>query len=294
MHPKLESLLAKKVVLTDGAWGTEFQKKGLPIGASPDIWNLTDPQKVEEVARSYVEAGSEIILTNTFGGNGFILRKSGQEEKVHELNREGVRLSKKAAGEEALVFASMGPSGIMLMMGEVTPDELYAAFEAQAIAMAEGGADGIVVETMCDPEEAALAVRAAKTTGLPVVGCMVFDSGKDLDRTMMGTTVEEAAEALLNAGADIVGSNCGKGIEGFLNVCQRLHAVSGQKVWIKANRGLPEVVHGMTRYAQTPEMFASFVPALLDAGAGFIGGCCGTSPEVIAAVKKRLQEERIL
>ncbi|MDO5114377.1 MAG: homocysteine S-methyltransferase family protein, partial [Planctomycetia bacterium] len=288
------SLLAKKVVLTDGAWGTEFQKKGLPIGASPDIWNLTDPQKVEEVARSYVEAGSEIILTNTFGGNGFILRKSGQEEKVHELNREGVRLSKKAAGEEALVFASMGPSGIMLMMGEVTPDELYAAFEAQAIAMAEGGADGIVVETMCDPEEAALAVRAAKTTGLPVVGCMVFDSGKDLDRTMMGTTVEEAAEALLNAGADIVGSNCGKGIEGFLNVCQRLHAVSGQKVWIKANRGLPEVVHGTTQYAQTPEMFASFVPALLDAGAGFIGGCCGTSPEVIAAVKKRLQEERIL
>ena len=288
MHPTFEKLMsaAGGVVITDGAWGTEFQKRGLPLGASPDLWNLTEPQKVEAVAAGYIEAGSQVILTNTFGCNAFTLKKSGNEDKVFELNKAGAEISKRVAGDKAAVFGSMGPTGILLMMGEVTPDEMFEAFKLQAEGLKAGGADAIAVETMCDPEEAAIAVRAAKTTGLPVVGNMVFDSGPNLDFTMMGTSVEDAAKALLDAGADMVGSNCGKGIEGFLDVCKRLHAVSGEKVWIKANLGLPEVVDGKTHYSQTPEQFASFIPALIEGGAGFIGGCCGTSPDVIRAVKK--------
>lgn len=286
MHDSLKEILSHGIQVLDGAWGTQFQQKGLPLGQSPDLWNLEQPEKVLEVAQSYVNAGSDVIITNTFGCNVLTLKKSGMENKVHELNEAGVRLSKQAAGDRVKVFASMGPSGYLLMMGEVTEEEMFESFRLQAEGMKAGGADGIVVETMCDPEEAALAIRAAKTTGLPVVGCMVFDSGENLDMTMMGTTVEEAANVMLEAGADIVGSNCGRGIEGFLDVCRRLRAASGEPVWIKANRGLPEVVNGETVYSQTAEQFAAFIPELVANGAGFVGGCCGTSPEIIQAVRK--------
>lgn len=286
MHDSLKEILSHGIQVLDGAWGTQFQQKGLPLGQSPDLWNLEQPEKVLEVAQSYVNAGSDVIITNTFGCNVLTLKKSGMENKVHELNEAGVRLSKQAAGDRVKVFASMGPSGYLLMMGEVTEEEMFESFRLQAEGMKAGGADGIVVETMCDPEEAALAIRAAKTTGLPVVGCMVFDSGENLDMTMMGTTVEEAANVMLEAGADVVGSNCGRGIEGFLDVCRRLRAASGEPVWIKANRGLPEVVNGETVYSQTAEQFAAFIPELVANGAGFVGGCCGTSPEIIQAVRK--------
>ncbi len=291
MHPLLQELIAVGPVVTDGAWGTQMQARGLPVGSCPDAWNLSEPGKVEEVARAYVDAGSRIILTNTFGANRFTLKKHGLEEKVAEINRAGVEISKRAAGDEALVFASVGPSGIMLMMGEVAPEELQEAFEVQTAAMAEGGADGIVVETMSDPAEMKLAVAAAKKTGLPVVACMVFDSGADKDRTMMGTTPEQVAEAALEAGADVVGSNCGQGITGFIKICQRLRAASGNPVWIKANAGLPQIIGGETVYTQTPEDFASHVPALVDAGAAFIGGCCGTNPDFTRAILAKLAAE---
>ena len=289
MHEMIEKLTAAGPVVTDGAWGTQLQQRGLPVGDCPDAWNLTQPEKVEEVARAYVEAGSRVILTNTFGANRFVLARHKLEEKVGEINRAGVEISRRAADGRAHVFASIGPSGVMLMTGEVGEDELKAAFTVQVEAMAEGGADGIVVETMSDPAEANLAVAAACETGLPVVACMTFDSGAKMDRTMMGTTPEQAAEKLIAAGADCVGSNCGQGIEGFVEICRRLHAASGRPVWIKANAGLPEVVDGRTLYRQTPEQFAEYVPQLIEAGAGFIGGCCGTAPEFIEAVRKRLQ-----
>lgn len=288
MHDTIQEILSRGVQVLDGAWGTQFQQKGLPLGQSPDLWNIEQPEKVLEVAKSYVDAGSDIIITNTFGCSVLTLKKSGQEARVHELNEAGVRLSKQAAGDRVKVFASMGPTGYLLMMGEVTEDEMFESFRLQAEGMKAGGADGIVVETMCDPEEAAIAIRAAKTTGLPVVGCMVFDSGENLDMTMMGTTVEDAARAMLDAGADIIGSNCGRGIEGFLDVCRRLHAVSSEKVWIKANRGMPEVVNGETVYTQTAEQFAAYIPELIESGAGFVGGCCGTSPEIIRAVRAKV------
>lgn len=284
MHPTLEQLIAAGPVVTDGAWGTQLQQRGLPVGECPDAWNLSHPNRVEEVAKAYVDAGSRIILTNTFGANRFILARHNLSDRVPEINRAGVEISRRAAGGKARVFASMGPSGVMLMMGEVSEEQLQAAFAEQARAMADAGADGIVVETMSDPAEACLAVKAAAGTGLPVVACMTFDSGAKLDRTMMGTTPEQAAEQLLAAGADCVGSNCGQGIAGFVAICRRLRAASGRPVWIKANAGLPEIRDGETVYTQTPEQFAQYVPQLVEAGAAFIGGCCGTSPEFIRAV----------
>ncbi|NCC33719.1 MAG: homocysteine methyltransferase, partial [Chloroflexia bacterium] len=181
MHPTLQGMLAHAPVLTDGAWGTQLQLLGLTTGMCPDAWNLERPELVEQVANAYVDAGSRIILTNTFGANRFTLARHGLSEKVAEINRAGVEISRRAADGRALVFASIGPSGKMLMMGDVSEDDLHAAFAEQARAMADAGADGIVIETMSDPAEAKLAVAAAKKTGLPVVGCMVFDSGPAKD-----------------------------------------------------------------------------------------------------------------
>ena len=288
MHELIERLVTGGVVITDGAWGTELQAHGLEVGACPDQWNLSHPELVEEVAHAYVEAGSQIILSNTFGANRFTLDRYHLAEQAAEINRAGARISCRAADRRAKVFASIGPTGIMLMMGETSPDEVRAAFAEQARALAEGGADGIVLETFSDPAELLLGVAAAKETGLPVVACMVFDSGKDHDRTLMGTTPEQAAEKLTEAGADCVGSNCGQGIEGFVSITRRLHAATDRPIWIKANAGLPEIIHDRAVYAQTPGKFAKVVPDLLAAGASFVGGCCGTTPEFIRAVKKEL------
>ena len=154
--------------------------------------------------------------------------------------------------------------------------------------LAAAGADALVIETMSDLAEARLIVAAARETGLPVVACMVFDSGKNRDRTMMGTTPEQAATELLAAGADVVGANCGLGIEGYVSICRRLHASSGRPVWIKPNAGSPELVDGRVYYRTTPEEFARHAPALVEAGAAFIGGCCGTGPDFIGALSRTL------
>ena len=289
MHPTVEKLLADRPILIDGAWGTELQKQGLKPGESPEALNLEKPEIVEAVAKAYVEAGSQVIITNTFGGTVFMLERHGLADRVEEVNRVGAGISKRAAGDQAKVFASLGPSGKMLMMGDVTEEELFAAFEQQAKALAAGGADGLVVETMADLEEATVVLKAAKTTGLPVCVSMIYDSGADLDRTMMGTTVEDATQALTDAGADIIGSNCGQGIEGFVKLASRMKAATALPVWIKGNAGLPEMVGGETVYKTKPGDFAAFAKPLLDAGADFIGGCCGTSPDFIRALKAALQ-----
>lgn len=288
LHPLIAELLASAPVVTDGAWGTQLQARGLPAGQCPDAWNLERPSEVEAVARAYVEAGSQIILTNTFRANRLALAGYGLAHRVREINRAGAEISRRAAGGSARVFASMGPTGRMLMIGETTEEELQQVFAEQAQALAEGGADGIVVETMSDLAEAAIAVRAARATGLPVVASMVFDSGKNLDRTMMGVTPEQAAVGLREAGADVVGANCGQGVAGYVAVCRRLRAAAEVPVWIKANAGLPELVNGVPVYRMRPEEFAGYVPALVEAGASFIGGCCGTHPEFIRAIRRAL------
>ncbi len=288
MHPTLEQLLAAGPVVTDGAWGTQLQALGLEGGDCPDLWNLTNPGKVESVARAYVDAGSRVILSNTFRANRVALEGYGVADRVIEINRAGAAISVRAANGKALVFASIGPSGKMLVTEEITPDALRATFEEQAHALAEGGANGLVVETMGDLNEAVIAVAAAKTTGLPVVACVVFDSGKNKDRTMMGNTPEQVAPALAEAGADVIGANCGRGIAGYLPICERLHAATELPIWIKANAGLPEMIDGVLVYQSTPEQFSGFASALLSAGATFLGGCCGTSPAFIRALSEKI------
>lgn len=275
--------------LSDGAWGTELQKIGLAPGELGDLWNLSHPERVAALAQSYVNAGSGIILTNTFRSNRIAFRDHGSLAKLKDINRAGVEISRSAAGVRSRVFASIGPSGKMLMMEEVTEQELADAFGEQALALAEAGPDALVIETMSDLTEATIALTAARQTGLPVVACMVFDSGKEQDRTLTGVTPERAAKELAAAGAAVIGANCGKGTDAFIGVCQRLHAATDLPIWIKANAGLPTLSGDSIVYDMTAEGFASYVPKLVSAGASFVGGCCGTNPEFVRAISKCLQ-----
>jgi 5-methyltetrahydrofolate--homocysteine methyltransferase len=286
MHPLIKDLVAAGPVTTDGAWGTQLQARGLGIGEFPDAWNISHADKVQEVARAYVEAGSNLVLTNTFGANRIRMAEQGAPQNVGEINRRGVQISRQASDGRARVFASIGPSGKLLLSGEIEAEELLAAFSEQARALAEAGADALVVETMSDLEEATVAVAAARATGLPVVACMVFDSGKEKDRTMMGNTPEQVAEALTQAGADVIGANCGQGIAGFVSICKRLHAATDRPIWIKPNAGLPTMIDGHAQYSATPAEFATHLPGLLAAGAQFVGGCCGTTPDFIREIRR--------
>jgi methionine synthase I (cobalamin-dependent) len=281
---RFQKWLSAGPLITDGAWGTELLALGLPPGVLPDAWNLDRPESVESVARAYVEAGSQVILTNTFRSNRITLEEAGLAGQLDAINRAGVEISKRAAAGKALVFASIGPTGKLLMNGEVSREQVSASFAAQAVALAAAGADALLIETMSDLEEAGIALSAAQSTGLPVVVSFAFDSGKNKDRTMMGVTPEAAARAMESAGADAVGANCGVGIERFVPVCERLAAACSLPVWIKANAGLPEMREGSVVYSTPAGVFASYLPALVEAGASFVGGCCGTTPEFIRAL----------
>ncbi len=277
----LKSLLADRPVLLDGAWGTEFQKRGLEPGMYPDIWNLERPDDVFAVARSYVDAGSRVILTNTFGANRIVLRQQGLDDRVEAINRAGVELSRRAAGKQASIFASMGPTGKLLYMDEITEEELLDVYREQSASLAAAGADALILETLTDIEEAKIALRAALETKLPVAVSMVFGSGPDKNRTMMGLSASDAARELEDAGADIVGANCGQGIEGFARVCADMRSATQRPLWMKPNAGLPELLSGRTVYRMDTDEFARHLVELVRLGAVFVGGCCGTDPNTI-------------
>jgi len=280
MPSRFDDWLAAGPLLTDGAWGTELQKLGLEPGESPDLWNLAHSGRVEAVAAAYVNAGSRIILTNTFRANSISLPGAD----IRAINRAGVEISRRAARRRSRVVASIGPSGKLLAAGDVDADALAAAFAEQARALAEAGADALLVETMSDIEEARIALRAALLTGLPVIVSFAFDTGRHQDRTLTGATPEQAAAAMAAEGADAVGANCGAGIESFPVICRRLRASCHLPIWIKPNAGLPEIAGGEITYRTTPPQFAAHVPALVEAGAAFVGGCCGTTPAFIQAM----------
>jgi len=278
---------AETVRVIDGAWGTELQKRGLGAGACAELWNVENPQAVAEVARDYVEAGSDVILTNTFGGNRFVLGAHGAGDRVVELCEAGAAISRRAAGRDVKVFASIGPSGKIVMMNDVPEEELEMAFAAAATALAHGGADAIVLETFNELEELSIALRSVKqATNLPVVASMTFSSGPDKTNTMMGETPGDLARAAAEGGADAVGANCGAGPGNYVRVAELLRRATSLPIWIKPNAGLPQVAaDGTTIYSMGGEEFASFVPKLVLAGANFIGGCCGTTPDHIRAVR---------
>ena len=280
---RLKEWLADGLIISDGAWGTQLQARGLASGTTPDTWNLTHAEQVESVARAYVDAGSQVILTNTFRANAVAMHSSTEAE-LDAINRAGVAISKRAAGKQALVFASIGPTGKILMSGEIGADQVTDAFAAQAQSLAAAGADALLIETMSDIEEARLAVEAARRTGLPVLASFAFDSGKNKDRTMMGATPEVVAAAMVEAGADAVGANCGVGVELSVPICKRLCAACDLPVWIKPNAGLPTIEGTAIHYATSAEYFASHYAALAEAGASFVGSCCGSTPDFIRAL----------
>jgi methionine synthase I (cobalamin-dependent) len=285
----IQRMLADGPVITDGGWGSQFLQLGLAPGELGDAWNLTHPDRVEAIPRAYAAAGSQIILTNTFLSNRITLTGHGLEGQIKEINEAGVAISQRAAGDSARVFGSIGPTGKLLVTGDVTQEQLTEVYREQVGFLAGAGVEAIVIETMADLAETTLAIQAAREAGLPVVACMAYASGKNRDRTMMGVTPEQSVEALTAAGADVIGANCGQGMAGYVEICRRLRAVTDRPLWIKPNAGLPELIDGRTVYRTTPEEFAAQVPALLDAGANFVGGCCGTTPDYIRAVAEKVR-----
>ncbi len=285
MLPWKKWLEEKKVLIADGGWGTEFVQRGLGPGEAPEAWNIERRADVFAVASSYVQAGAEIILTNTFGGTRMKLAKSGMDLKTEDINRSGARISKEAAGSKSLVFASIGPTGeFPAPLGNITAEAMGRDFAEQAIALAEGGADGIVIETITDLAEAKAALRAVReNTDLPAAVTLTFDKGKKGYATIMGIRPEQAAMELEKDGADIVGANCGAGIDNMIEVVRLMHGATSLPIWCKPNAGLPELLGGKTVYRETPEMMASKIKKLAEAGARFIGGCCGTTPAHIRA-----------
>jgi methionine synthase I (cobalamin-dependent) len=243
---------------------------------------------VHAVASSYVKAGSQLILSNTFGANRLALAPHGQAGNVRAINRAGAEISLRAAAGHAAVFASVGPTGKLLAVGDTTEAELREVYEEQINALAEAGVEAVVLETFTDIEELSIGLAAVKRANLIAACCMVFDSGKNKDRSAMGVTPEQAAKRLAAEGADVLGANCGRGVEAYIPICQRLRAGSSLPLWFKANAGLPQFVDGRATYAVTAQRFAEGALALAREGAKFIGGCCGTTPDFIRTIAERI------
>jgi 5-methyltetrahydrofolate--homocysteine methyltransferase len=281
-----------RVLVSDGAWGTFLHQKGLQTGTCPEQWCVDHPEEVGDIASSYIEAGSDMVETNSFGGSALKLEHYGLSDRAAEFNEAAARISSIAAGGDKWVIASIGPTGKMLLTGDVTPEELYDGFKEQAVALAKGGADAICIETMSDIDEAVQAVKAAReNTDLEVICTFTFERTIQGDyRTMMGVSPVEAARAAMEAGADIIGTNCGNGFERMIDIVKEIRTVSPDiPVLVHANAGLPKNIDGVDVFPDTPEQMASLVPDLVNAGANIIGGCCGTTPDHIRAIKQAVE-----
>ena len=281
-----------KTLVSDGAWGTFLQQKGLQPGECPELWCVERPEDVLDVAAKYIEAGADMIQADSFGGTRYKLEHYGLADRTEEINEAAARISRQAAGDEHWVIASIGPTGKMLVMGDVTEEDLYEAFKEQAVGIEKGGADAACVETMSDIGEAVTAIRAVKeNTGLEVISTFTFEKTVQGEfKTMMGVSPEDAVKAALDAGADIIGANCGNGIERMVEIVKTIRQVAPDApILVHANAGLPKNVNGEDVFPETPQDMARQVPALVEAGANIVGGCCGTTPAHITAMKEALQ-----
>jgi len=288
MRPLGERLSAGNVLLVDGAMGTMLFQRGLPPGQPPESVTLSQPEVLEEIARRYLDAGADILTTNTFGGSPLRLALHGLDARTEELNRAAVLATRRASAGRAYVAGSCGPCGHLLQpYGDASPDDVLDGFRRQTGALIEAGADCVLVETMTDLTEATLAVRAARETSadLPVIATMTFDPTPRGYYTVMGVSVAAAAAGLAEAGADAVGSNCGNGIEHMIAIAGAFRAATTLPIVIQPNAGLPRTSGTETVYDETPDFMAEKADALLDLGVSVIGGCCGTTPEHIRALR---------
>jgi len=287
----VDAVKAGRTLVSDGAWGTFLQKKGLEPGECPELWCVDRPADVLDIAQSYIDAGADMIEADSFGGTSYKLEHYGLADRTAEINEAAAAISRQAAGDGNWVIASVGPTGKMLLLGDVTEEELYESFKVQAVALEKGGADAICVETMMATDEAALAIRAAKeNTNCEVICTFTFDLTQQGDyRTMMGVTPADATAAAIAAGADIVGTNCGNGMERMIEIVKQIRAAAPDTpILVHANAGLPQLVDGVDVFPDTPEEMAGMTAAIVAAGANIIGGCCGTTPAHIKAMKEAL------
>lgn len=291
MGKVLDKIANGKVLVSDGAWGTFLHEKGLKVQECPESWNLERSDEVLEIAKSYVDAGADIILTNSFGGSPFKLDGYGLRQKTYELNKAAGEISKKAAGDKALVLGSLGPTGKMVMMGEIPEAELLEGLAEQVKGLVEGGVDGIVIETMSDLEEARVAIKASKAVcDLDVACTFTFSKTQTGEyRTMMGTGVSDFLEMAQEAGADIIGANCGNGTAGMIEIVREIREINPDiPVLVHANAGLPVYKDGETVFPESAIEMAAQMKDLVAAGANIVGGCCGTTPEHIRLISQLL------
>jgi len=293
-RPSLLEALRERVLLGDGAMGTEIQRAGLESGGCGEAWNLDHPDRVLEIQRRYAAAGSEILLSHTFGACRIMLNRHGEGERTAEINRAAVRIAREALEGSGFVLGDIGPfGGLMEPYGDIAPAEVERAFREQARALVEGGADGIIIETQTAFEELEIAIEAAKEAGSAVViGSIAFDRMADEDdvRTMMGVSPEQAAEFMAAHGCDVAALNCGTGVDMAMaaRIVTRYRTACGLPVMAQPNAGQPVLEDMKVVYNETPEQMGAGLPGLLAAGPRIVGGCCGSTPAHIRRFRQIL------
>jgi len=281
-----------KPVFWDGAMGTQLIARGLS-GQAPELWNLEKPEIIKEIHRDYVLAGSDVIQTNTFGGNRLKLKSAGLDSKLIEINISAVKIAREAAQEKALVAGDIGPTGEMMApMGNLTPEQAEEIFREQAEILAEAGVDLFSIETMFDLEEIKSAIRALKSSApeIPIAAEMTFKKTSRGFFSIMGVSPEKAIPEMIKAGADIVGANCSIGPGEMVELVKIIKSVSDKPVLAQAKAGEPKLVDAREVYGVSAEEFAGFARAIFDAGADAIGACCGSSPEFIKRIREQFQD----
>lgn len=290
----IERLKKGYALISDGAMGTQLMERGLRFGQCLELWNLTHGDVILDILRAYVEAGSEMVETNTFGGNSLRLKKYNLEDKTEEINRRAAEIAREAVGSKVFVAGSVGPTGQFLKpLGPLTEEEVYETFREQITALEKGGVDTICIETMTDLKEAVLAVKAAKeNTDLPVMSTMTFNKRAKGYYTIMGVSIRDAMKGLIQAGADVIGSNCGESTLEMIEITKEMRAFTDKFILIHTNAGLPTIKEDQPIYEESPQYMAEKSIELWKAGANIIGGCCGTTPEHIRAIAQALKSVR--
>jgi 5-methyltetrahydrofolate--homocysteine methyltransferase len=295
MKNLLKRLKNGEILVADGAMGTMLLDLGLKPGEPPESFNLTRLEVLEKISSLYLDAGADIIQTNTFGASPIKLSFYSLEDKAEEINRNAVLVVRKVVKDRAYISASCGPSGKLLKpYGEVEPEEIYNSFETQINTLISAEVDIICIETMTDLKEATLAIKAAKTISpsTPVIATMTFDPTPKGFYTVMGVNIEDAAQGLEEAGADIIGSNCGNGIENMIKISKEFKKFSSLPLIIRSNAGIPRMQGNKPIYPETPEFMAEKAKELVSIGISIIGGCCGTTPEHIKVLRKMVDSIR--
>jgi 5-methyltetrahydrofolate--homocysteine methyltransferase len=292
----LESILKNisngKILVADGAMGSMLMQKGLLAGECPELLNIERPEIVKEVAELYFESGADIIQTNTFGGTPLKLSDYALEDKCTDINKAAVQIVKSVTDGNVYISGSCGPTGKMLEpFGEMSEDEAYINFELQTAALIDAGVDILCIETMIDINESLIAVKAARSNSqsIPIAATVTFNKTPAGFVTIMGNNIEKVAKSLIDCGADIIGSNCGNGIDNMVEIAKEFRKFSDHPLLIQANAGTPSIVDGKPTYPETPEYFVQRVDALVEAGVSIIGGCCGTTPEHIQQIKNAVK-----